>query len=221
MIKLLSKISELVKMIFQKKLYLQHCHLNRGDEIYYVYQSLLYLKIMDSSNIPANIANLVLGFIKSGGIDLRKDIDSCLQSLVRSCEVCYEIQESSGEIVFQLSNILFAFLSQFGHLANINAFDITKCLNILKFCSQDVVNLPVPRKTTLLHVAVGCGNELLIRFLIDIGAHPDAVDVNGIPPKEMAISKNSTIQWIFGPDHLSCIACRMIVKESLKFRIKN
>ena len=89
---------------------------------------------------------------------------------------------------------------------------IAKCQNIIKYYSKDVLNF------NLLHFAVESDNELLVRFLLANGAHPDVVDSDGVTPREMAVSNNSQLQFIFEPDRLSCIASRTIVQESIPYK---
>ena len=229
MIKILSKIAKLVKFIFDKKLYMQHSHrhlivrgFRRRRLRRCVPQSMLNANSsptsVDSSSIASDIANFVCELIESG-IVLTADI-SCLRSLITSCEVHRKECRSRFEVMYESSNILFAFLLEL-YVMIINESDIEKSKIILNLCSQNILNLPIPGRTTLLHFAVQDRSEILVHFLLDNGAHPDAVDSNGITPKEMAISKNSTIQSIFGPDRLSCIACRMIIKESLPYKKLN
>ncbi len=224
MVKILTIFAVVVNIIFDKKLYIRHCHYTwlsfyRSSGATFLNQSISDTQtlLVDISAMVVGIANFVCDLVEHE-IVVGRDMDRCLQSIVTSCECHYNYRSRSELQSYYWSTILFTVLRRSIHIP-ITELDITKCQTIIKYCSKDVINIPdCLTKTSLLHFAVESNSELLVRFLLANGAHPDAVDCNGDTPKDMAVSKNSQLQWIFEPDRLSCIACRTIVQESIPYK---
>ena len=83
----------------------------------------------------------------------------------------------------------------------------------------DLVNASIPNGRTLLHFAVEKGSIKLFDFLLDHGAHPDAVDAKGLRPVDLVTSLDgSSMRSKLLPEKLFCIASKYIVQNGIPYK---
>ncbi len=192
-----------------------HCyhHAPKYDEAVVLFGT-SYMKVIQGEFI-GNVTHIITHFI-SGNRILQLD-NNVLRALISSCEIYpYCPAFEKYKTLVQPSTILYAYLSQ--HCYNsVTDHDIGVCAKICELSTNDLINLPVPDRQTLLHYAVQKNSRELVEFLLKRGAHYDSTNAIGLTPS--AVTNVSAMKLILSPspNKLFCFAARAVANGYIDY----
>ena len=211
LLQLLLKLTECVHDVIGRQIGSMHSHGAIATIQYPVIPSRIEFDthyIIDSDLVEVMLFLIVKSF--------KRELEISEDTLCKMIAACDIYLADNGRFPPFKSNILYAYLTLTDTIDD-NFFD--SCTIIHSLSDKDLVNSIVPKGTTLLHSAIEKRHAGLLQYLIDQGAHPDAVDSNGVTPESLArsIGCGDDVMKIFTPNSLSCFAARAIIQYSIPY----